>query len=291
MQTFIQLLITGITVGCIYGLIAVGFVLIYKSSQIFNFAQGEMVMVGAYLMWVVLGLIKMPVWLGIIVVFAVVSLAGYGLERFPLRRMIGQPILATIMVTMGIAVFLRGLAILLWSEKIGIKFPSIITERTIDILGIPFSNVAFWSLLFALVLVLVLSLFFLYSRTGLHMRAAAENHQLAQSMGIRVTLAIAQSWAIAAIVSATGGFLLGYMRGIDFGLAEIGLVAMAAALVGGLESFKGAILGGVIMGIAEALTGGYIGHGLKEVIPYIIMVLVLIYKPYGFFGLERIERV
>ena len=100
-----------------------------------------------------------------------------------------------------------------------------------------------------------------------------------------------RSWAIAAIVSATGGFLLGYMRGIDFGLAEIGLIAMAAALVGGLESFKGAILGGVIMGVAEALTGGYIGHGLKEVIPYIIMVLVLIYKPYGLFGLEKIERV
>ncbi|HOZ62492.1 MAG TPA: branched-chain amino acid ABC transporter permease, partial [Smithellaceae bacterium] len=173
MQTFIQLFITGVTVGCIYGLIAVGFVLIYKSSQIFNFAQGEMVMVGAYLMWVVLGYFNMPVWLGMLVVFFVVSLAGYGLERFPLRRMIGQPILATIMVTMGIAVFLRGLAILLWSEKIGIKFPAIITETTINIFGIPFSNVSFWSLVFVLFLVLVLSWFFLYSRTGLHMRAAA----------------------------------------------------------------------------------------------------------------------
>jgi branched-chain amino acid transport system permease protein len=123
------------------------------------------------------------------------------------------------------------------------------------------------------------------------MRAAAESHELAQSMGIRVTSAIAQSWAIAAIVSTAGGFLLGYVRGIDLGLLEVGMIAVAAALVGGLESFKGAIFGGLIIGVVQSLGGGYIGYGLKEVIPFIIMVLVLIYKPYGLFGLERIERV
>jgi len=291
MINLIQLLTTGVSVGVIYGLIAVGFVLIYKSSQIFNFAQGEMVMVGAFLMWTFLVAVGTPLWLGIILVFGIVGLAGYGLERFPLRPMIGQPILATIMITMGIAVFLRGLAILLWASNIDIKFPSFVTERMINVFGIPLSNVMLGSFFFALILVVALSLFFAYSRTGLHMRAAAENHQLAQSMGIRVTRAIAQSWAIAAIVSTAGGFLLGYMRGIDFGLSEIGLIAMAAALVGGLESFKGAMLGGVIIGVAETLTGCYIGHGLKEVVPFVIMVFVLIYKPYGLFGLERIERV
>lgn len=291
MITFIQLLVSGLSVGLIYGLIAVGFVLIYKSSQIFNFAQGEMVMFGTFLMWAFLVPLGIPPALGVILVLAIVGLAGYGLERFPLRPMIGQPILATIMVTMGIAVFLRGLALLLWSSNIGIKFPAIITEKTISIFNIPFSNVTLGSFFFVLILVLLLSLFFNYSRTGLHMRAAAENHQLAQSMGIRVTRAIAQSWAIAAIVSTAGGFLLGYIRGIDFGLTEIGLIAIAAALVGGLESFKGAIFGGVIIGVAQTFTGGYIGYGLKEVVPFIIMVLVLIYKPYGLFGLERIERV
>lgn len=291
MITFVQLLVSGISVGFIYGLIAVGFVLIYKSSQIFNFAQGEMVMFGSFLMWSFLGPLGLPPVVGIILALAIAGLAGYGLERFPLRPMIGQPILATIMVTMGIAVFLKGLALLLWSENIGIKFPAIVTERTVSIFNIPFSNVTLGSFFFVLILVLLLSMFFNYSRTGLHMRAAAENHQLAQSMGIRVTQAIAQSWAIAAVVSTLGGFLLGYVRGIDFGLTEIGLIAIAAALVGGLESFKGAILGGVIMGVAQTFTGGYIGYGLKEVVPFIIMVLVLFYKPYGLFGLERIERV
>jgi branched-chain amino acid transport system permease protein len=290
MTTFVQLLVSGISVGFIYGLIAVGFVLIYKSSQIFNFAQGEMVMSGAFLMWSFLNLGIAPA-LAILLVLAIVGLAGYGLERFPLRPMIGQPILATIMITIGIGIFLKGLALLLWSHNIGIKYPDIITEKTISVFSVPISNVTIGIFFFGLILVILLSLFFNHSRTGLHMRAAAESHQLAQSMGIRVTQAIAQSWAIAAIVATLGGFLLGYIRGIDFGLIDIGLVAVAAALVGGLESFKGAILGGVIMGVAQTFTGGYIGYGLKEVVPFLIMVLVLIFKPYGLFGLVKIERV
>ncbi|MGZ3746587.1 MAG: branched-chain amino acid ABC transporter permease [Pseudobdellovibrionaceae bacterium] len=281
---------SGISVGFIYGLIAVGFVLIYKSSQIFNFAQGEMVMSGAFLVWSFLNLGIAPA-LAILLVLAIVGLAGYGLERFPLRPMIGQPILATIMITIGIGIFLKGLALLLWSHNIGIKYPDIITEKTISVFSVPISNVTIGIFFFGLILVILLSLFFNHSRTGLHMRAAAESHQLAQSMGIRVTQAIAQSWAIAAIVATLGGFLLGYIRGIDFGLIDIGLVAVAAALVGGLESFKGAILGGVIMGVAQTFTGGYIGYGLKEVVPFLVMVLVLIFKPYGLFGLVKIERV
>jgi branched-chain amino acid transport system permease protein len=282
--------VSGISVGFIYGLIAVGFVLIYKSSQIFNFAQGEMVMSGAFLVWSFLNLGIAPA-LAILLVLAIVGLAGYGLERFPLRPMIGQPILATIMITIGIGIFLKGLALLLWSHNIGIKYPDIITEKTISVFSVPISNVTIGIFFFGLILVILLSLFFNHSRAGLHMRAAAESHQLAQSMGIRVTQAIAQSWAIAAIVATLGGFLLGYIRGIDFGLIDIGLVAVAAALVGGLESFKGAILGGVIMGVAQTFTGGYIGYGLKEVVPFLIMVLVLIFKPYGLFGLVKIERV
>jgi branched-chain amino acid transport system permease protein len=290
MITFVQLLVSGISVGFIYGLIAVGFVLIYKSSQIFNFAQGEMVMSGAFLVWSFLNLGIAPA-LAILLVLAIVGLAGDGLERFPLRPMIGQPILATIMITIGIGIFLKGLALLLWSHNIGIKYPDIITEKTISVFSVPISNVTIGIFFFGLILVILLSLFFNHSRTGLHMRAAAESHQLAQSMGIRVTQAIAQSWAIAAIVATLGGFLLGYIRGIDFGLIDIGLVAVAAALVGGLESFKGAIFGGVIMGVAQTFTGGYIGYGLKEVVPFLIMVLVLIFKPYGLFGLVKIERV
>ncbi len=291
MIKFIQLLMTGVAVGLIYGLMALGFVLIYKSSKIFNFAQGEMVMVGAFLSWSFVSLFNLPMILGLLLAFFVAGVVGYSLERFPFRPMIGQPILAIIMMTLAIAVFMRGFAILLWAKYIGIKFPTLFSEKTMYVFGAPISSVILGTLGLVLALVIGLSLFFRFTRTGLHMRAAAESHQLSQSMGIRVTKAIAQSWAIAAVVSTIGGFLLGYVRGIDFGLAELGLIAIAGALVGGLESFKGAILGGVIIGVAETLTGGYIGRGLREVVPFIVMVLVLFYKPYGLFGLEEIERV
>jgi len=291
MLNLVQLLFTGISVGIIYGLVALGFVLIYKSSKIFNFAQGEMVMVGAYLTWSFLSLCHLPFLPAILLSLGVAALVGYNLERFPFRRMIGQPILALIMATLAIAVFFRGLAILLWSEYIGIRFPAIIPEKTIYLFQIPFSSIHLWNFVLVLILVVGLSLLFRYTSLGLHMRATAESQQIAQSMGIRVTRVIAQSWAIAAVVSTIGGFLFGYYRGIDFGLAHIGLIAVAAALVGGLESFKGAIVGGLIIGFAETFTGFYIGRNLKEVIPFIVMVLVVCFKPHGLFGLKEIERV
>ena len=291
MTNLIQLLLTGITVGFIYGLAALGFTIIYKSTNIFNFAQGEMVMIGAFLVWTFLDLLHLPILLGLLLAFFTAGLVGYGFERFPFRPMIGQPIVAIIMVTIAISVFLHGLALFLWSSHIGIKFPTIISEKNIYLYQVPISSVVIWNFLLVLTLVVALSLFFYRTRRGLHMRAAAESHQLAQSMGIRVTRVIAQSWAIAAVVSTAGGFLLGYIRGIDFGLANMGLIAIAAALVGGLDSFKGAIVGGIIIGVAETLTGYYIGRNLKEVIPFVIMVFVVFFKPYGLFGLKRIERV
>ena len=288
---FVQLLVTGVSVGLIYALLALGFVLIYKASKIFNFAQGEMVMVGAFLTWTFLGLYHLPVLPGLLLAFVITGLVAYSFERFPFRAMIGQTPESIIMVTLGIAVFLRGLAILIWAHFIAIKFPIIIPEKTIHLFQIPFSIVPLWNSVLLLSIVIILSLFFRYTRTGLHMRAAAESHQLSQSMGIRVTRAIAQSWAVAGVLSTIGGFLLGYIRGIDFGLANLGLIAVAAALVGGLESLKGAILGGIIIGIAETFTGGYLGRGLKEVVPFIVMVLVVLYKPHGLFGLESVKRV
>lgn len=291
MINLVQLFFTGISVGIIYGLVALGFVLIYKSSKIFNFAQGEMVMVGAFLTWSFLGLFHLPLLLGLILSLGVAGVVGYYLERFPFRRMIGQSILALIMATLAIAVFFRGLAILLWSDFIGIKFPAVIPEKTLYLFHIPFSTIHLWNLLLALLMVVGLTIMFQYTSMGLQMRAAAESQKIAQSMGIRVTRVIAQSWAIAAMVSTIGGFLLGYYRGIDFGLAQIGLIAVAAALVGGLESFKGAIIGGLIIGLAETFTGFYIGRNLKEVMPFIVMVFVVCFKPHGLFGLKEIERV
>lgn len=291
MITFIQLLFTGLSVGIVYSLVALGFVIIYKSSKIFNFAQGELVMVGAFVTWSFLSLFKMPLLPGFLLSLAIMGVVGYNIERFPFRRMIGQPILAMIMATLALAVFFKGLTLMLWSSYIGIRFPEVIAEKTIYVLGIPFSSLILLNFFLALLLVIALSLLFHYTRIGLHMRAVAENQHVARSMGIRVTRVIAQSWALAAIVCTIAGFLFGYYRGIDFGLAQIGLIACVAGLVGGMESLKGAVVGGLIIGLAETLTGYYIGYNLKEVMPFIVMVIVVCFKPYGLFGLQKIERV
>jgi len=294
MTTFVQLLATGLMVGSIYGLVALGFVLIYKSSKIFNLAQGEFLMVGSFVAWTFLSLFKLPIWAGIILTFVVLGGVGYGLERFPLRRMIGQSHLSMIMVTLGIAILLRGLATLAWAKPAAIgsmAYPKFLPTGTVTIFGAPYSELLIWSFVIIIVLVLMFAFFFRFTRSGLNMRATAEDQQVAQSMGIKVTGVIAQTWAIAAIVSAVGGILLGYHRGIDFGLTNLGLRAIAAALFGGLESIPGALIGGICIGVFESLAGGYIGHGFKEVAPYVAMALILILKPFGLMGLQRIERV
>ena len=294
MVTFIQLFATGLMVGSIYGLVALGFVLIYKASKIFNLAQGEFLMVGAFIAWAFLSQLNLPIWLGIVLTFLVVGAIGYGLERFPLRPMIGQPHLSMIMVTLGIAILLRGLAVLFWARPAAvgnIAFPKFLPTGTVNILGAPYSQLLIWSFVIIILLVLIFVIFFRFTRAGLNMRATAEDQQVAQSMGINVTGVMAQTWAIAAIVSAVGGILLGYYRGIDFGLTNLGLRAIAAALFGGLESIPGALIGGICIGVFESLAGGYIGHGFKEVAPYVAMALILILKPFGLMGLQRIERV
>ncbi len=290
MTTFIQLLATGLMVGSIYGLVALGFVLIYKSSKIFNLAQGEFLMMGSFLAWTFIVQFNFPVLVAIPLTFLVAGLMGYAFERFPLRLMIGQPHLAIIMVTLGIAFFLKGIATLLWGGELMAVYPEFLPTGTIQILGAPYSQLLIWSFVIILLLVLVFALFFRYTRSGLNMRAAAEDNQVAQSMGIRVSGVIAQTWAIAAIVSAVGGIILGAIVGVNFEIASLGLKALAAALFGGLESIPGALLGGVCIGIFESLAGGYIGHGFKEVAPYVAMVLILIIRPFGLFGLEKIER-
>lgn len=291
MTTFVQLLLTGIMVGTIYGLMALGFVLIYKSCQIFNFATGEFVMVGAYLGWTMLCMFNLPLWMAVLATLAITGAIGYGLERFPLRPLIGQSLLSILMVTLGLAVLLRAITVLIWAPHANAAYPMEIALKPMHIFGIPFSPMLVIGFALAAILGGAFGLFFYRTRIGLHMRAAAEDHHLAQGMGIRVTKAIAQSWAIAFMVAAVGGIILGYTKGVSFGLADLGIVAIAAALAGGLNSIPGALIGGIIIGVFQSISGGYIGHGFKEVAPFIAIVLLVLIKPYGLFGLVRIERV
>jgi len=294
MSTFVQLILTGLMVGGIYGLVALGFVLIYKATRIFNFAQGDLLMLGAFFFWTMLVQARMPLWAGVLLTFAFAIAVGFLLERAALRPMLGQPILSVIMMTLALSVFLNGLITLIWGATWRV-YPPFIPARGISLVGFTLSRQHLFSFIIALLAFCAFTLFFQRSTYGLAMRATAEDHQVARSLGIKITLIFGLTWAIASLISAIGGILLGSISGINLTLGQIGLKAIPAALIGGLESIAGAIIGGLIIGILENLAAGYIdplvGGGIKEIFPYIILVIVLLFRPHGLFGLKRIERV
>jgi branched-chain amino acid transport system permease protein len=291
---FLQFAIAGITMGSVYSLIALGFVLIYKSSKILNFAQGEFVLVGGYFGLFFITNLGLPVWLGIILLIASSSLMGAAIEKLTIRPLVGQPILSVIIMTLGLSLLISGTVIGITGADIG-AYPNFIPTSPINIGGAFFSQVYAWCFGIAVILVAGATYFFLYTRYGLYMRATAESHEVAQSVGIKVENTFLLSWIIAAAIGGIGGFLLGIIMGISGDLTQFGLKVFPVVLLGGLESIPGAIIGGVIIGVLENIAAGYldplVGGGVTEVFPYIIMVIILIFKPYGLFGLTRIERI
>ncbi len=294
MQYFIQLIVTGLVLGSVYAMVALGFVLIYKSSSVINFAQGELVLIGAYMaLWLTVSL-HIPFLLSFIITLIFAVLLGFAIERLFLRPMIGEPILSVIMLTIGLSVFLRGLVIILWGTETRV-FPPIFSENPVKIGFVRISQVYLWSLVLSVIFLVIFTLFFKYTDIGIAMRATADDQTAALSMGISVKKVFAMAWAVAAVVAAVGGILLGNINGINISVAEFGLRVFPVVILGGLDSVPGAIIGGFTIGIIENLASGYLdpyfGGGTREVTAFIILVIVLMIKPYGLFGLERIERV
>lgn len=294
MTSFLQYLLVGLTVGSIYSLVAVGIVLIYKSSGVFNFAQGEFLLISAYMCWTFMVPLQLPVWLAFLITFLCAALMGLMVERFCLRPMIGQPILAMIMVTLALTVFLRGGVLLGWGGYFE-AYPSIFSIEPIAYGGLVVTQEYLWAFVASMLIIVALVLFTKFTKAGLRMRAAAEDQQVARSMGVSVKTVFAMSWAIAGVVAVVGGFFLGNITGISLHLSALGMKALPVVLLGGLESIPGAVVAGLIVGILEAMAAGYIdplvGGGFAETLPFIVLIIVLIIRPHGLFGLERIERV
>jgi branched-chain amino acid transport system permease protein len=304
-----QAIATGILSGGVLGLIALGVVLIYKSSEIFNFAQGHLLMLGAFVTWWFAGareaggeLFNLPLGLAIVAAFVVSVIGGFVIERFALRPMSGQPLLAMILMTLGMAQFLEGLVSIIFGIEPQGNFPTPF-PRT-ESFRIPFPgafNDAIYvqktlvvAFVVAMLGAILLGLFFRYTRAGLGMRATAEDHELARSAGINVSRAFGLSWAIAGIIATTGGILLAMVTGISTSLSTVVLVAFPALLLGGLESLPGAIVGGVAVGLAQGLVGtskAIVIRNSSEVAPYVLLLIVLLIRPEGLFGQKRIERI
>jgi branched-chain amino acid transport system permease protein len=294
-EFFTQLVINGLVIGSIYALLALGFVIIYKSSGIFNFAQGEFLMLGAYVCLAVVVEFGIPFWWGFLLTLAFAALLGVLIERLVLRPMIGEPVISVIMLTLGLASVLRAIVQGIWGTDTR-PFPTVFPPDPVMVGPLPVSQGYLYSVTAVTVLLLVFSWFFTYSRSGIAMRATAFSQQVALSMGISVKRIFALSWSIAAVVSAVGGVLLGAIRGgVDGSLALFGLKVVPVAILGGLDSVLGAIVGGLVIGVLENLSGGYLdplfGGGVKEVAPFIVLVVILGVKPYGLFGKVKIERV
>jgi len=296
MTFFLGLLFTGLCLGFIYALIALGFVIVFKCSRVFNIAQGAFVLVGAYLGWWLLKEWRIPVGLCFLIAIAIAAMIGFLIERLVVRRLVGQPLLATIMMTIALLGMIEGLVCLIWGGKFG-SYDFALPVASISFGKLTIASEPLVALGVSVIVVIILALFFRYSRQGLAMRATAEDEQVAQSNSVRVNTVYTLAWVIASILGVIGGMFLGSMSGASLGLSITGLKALAIALLGGLDSIPGAIVAGIIIGCLENVSAGYLdpllpsGGGLASVFPFIIMIIMLIFKPYGLFGLIRIERI
>lgn len=295
MEFLLQLIINGLVVGSIYALVALGFVIIYKSSSVLNFAQGEFLVVGAYVCLAILSTHRVPFFAAFLLTLGFSAALGLALERVVLRPLIGEPVISVIVVTLGLSSILKAVVQGVWGTST-LPFPPVFPSAPIMLGPLPVSRGYLWSVACVAGLLVVFSIFFKYSRPGIAMRATAFSQQVALSMGISVKRIFALSWSIAAVVSAAGGVLLGSIRGgVDGSLAFLGLKVIPVVILGGLDSILGAIVGGLAIGVLENLSGGYLdplfGGGVKEVAPFVALVLILMVKPYGLFGKVHIERV
>jgi branched-chain amino acid transport system permease protein len=293
-QFTLVLLTNGVMIGLMYSLIALGFVLIYKATDAINFAQGEFVMFAGFITAGAGELAGFPFWASALLAIIAMIILGFGLERVVLRPMIGRPVIAVVMATIGLAAVLRGTATLAFGAQTQ-SIISPIPDEPIDLGLVTLPPIQLVGAGVSLIFLGCFTWFFLKSRVGIAMRAVADNQQVAMAMGVNVQRYFALAWAMAGIVSALGGVLWGTMLAVDNQLALVGLKVFPVVILGGLDSVMGAVIGGLIVGIVENLAAGYldpyVGGGTKDFAPYVLMILVLMIRPEGIFGRRRIERV
>jgi branched-chain amino acid transport system permease protein len=294
LSILIQVIVAGLATGGVYGLIALGFVLIYKATSVLNLAMGEFMTLGAFICFTALTIVHVPfgIAFAVTVIFAIVL--GIVIEPLILRPLIGEPIISVIMVTIGLGAILRGLMYMIWNPTYR-AFPQIFPPKPLNLGFAVVPSALFWGFIFAVITTILFIFIFKFSRTGVAMRATANDQQAALSMGVSVKKVFAMSWSFGAIAAVIGGIVIGNISGINIYMGDIGLAVLSVVILGGLDSIGGAILGGFIVGILQNLAGLYIdplvGGGAKEVAPFFIVLFIIMIRPYGLFGKVIIERV
>ena len=285
---------TGIMVGSIYALVALGWVLIYKCSGVLNLAMGEMTLIGAYvsLSFYSMGIPFLP---ALLISLIIGMILGILTERIFLDKLIGEPVLTVIMVTVGLSFFFKGMLELIWGTDTRVFTPPVFSIEPIHIGPVIVGQAYLWSFVAAIILLIIFFCFFQYTRWGLAMQATADDEMAALSIGVSARFVYAAAWAIAFMAAGVGGTLLGNINGLNISVGYLGLLVLPAVVLGGLNSVPGAIVGGIAIGRLQNLCGAYLDKyfpgGIKEIAPFVFMAIFLLFKPHGLWGWERIERV
>jgi branched-chain amino acid transport system permease protein len=294
MIEFLQLLLLGLMEGGLYAVVAVSVVLVYKSTHVVSLAHGQIMGFGALAFWAALVQIKLPFLFALAVSFAFAGCLGWIIERLAMRPLIGQPLFAAFLTTFSLFLMMDGIFQLILKGE-SVSFAAYLPKGMVTLAGVPLPVTQLVSFAASLLLFLGLALFYRFTKIGLGMRATAEDHQLAQSTGISVRAIFSAIWVLSAAVATVAGVALANVMDIYYPLPYVGIKGLIVALVGGLESLPGALLAGLLLGVLENVSAGYldplVGGGLKEVAAYALLLLVLLIKPYGLFGLVRIERI
>ena len=283
LDQFLQLAINGLALGCIYGLVALGFVLVYKATEIVNFAQGDLMMLGAFMAYTFIATLGLDYWVGFIAGALVLGVFGIVVDRVVLRYIIGQPQFAMIMLTIGLGFLFRSAASMTWGPD-DHSLPTPFTNKVVNVAGAVVSLEYISIIVGTVVLCVVLYGFFRFTKLGVAMQAASQNQLAAYYMGIPVKLIFSLIWGISAMVATVAGVLLAPVSLIQVNMGLLGLKAFAAAVLGGFGSIPGALVGGAIVGVIEVFSGVYLAEGFKDVAAYIVLLGVLVVRPQGLFG-------
>lgn len=294
MSNFLQLLFIGLFEGSLYAMVAASIVLVYKSTHIVSLAHGQLMAYGALAFWFGLTVLKLPFIVALFLAFICLGACGWFIERIAMRPLIGQPLFTAFLTTFALFMLGDGIFQLILKGE-SASFAAYLPGGMTPVLGVSLPTTQLISFGVCLALFLCLAIFFQKTKMGLGMRATAEDHQLAQSTGISVRAIFSWIWIISAMVATVAGIALANVMDIYFPLPYIGVKGLIVALVGGLESLPGALLAGLLLGVLENVSAGYldplVGGGVKEVAAYVLLLFILLVKPYGLFGLVRIERI
>ncbi len=297
MSYFFQLVVSGIVVGSIYALAALGFVLIYKSSKVLNIAHGQIIAAGAFIAYALTGMVGIPIYISFLLSMVITFFLAMSVERIFLRRLIGEPIISVIMVTIGLMSIIDGLIFLTPFGSVNFSFPLFLPQELISFGGVSIS----WTQLVGVVVTVFMiggfSWFFKKSTVGISMRAVSDDQFASMSVGISVPRVFGLAWATAGLSAAAAGGIIGNITGLNFEtLQAFGITVFPVVILGGLDSILGAVVAGIIMGVIQQFASGYLDgnwglNGTAEVLPYIILLIILLFKPHGLFGIHEIERV